>query len=69
MHSQNSTPRQLPTASINRPMAGTMDTLSKLPPAQVREMREAFSILDQDSDGAVNGDDVTEMLKSLGRIC
>ena len=45
-----------------------MDTLSRLPPAQVREMRESFQILDQDSDGMVNREDVAEMLKSLGKI-
>lgn len=49
-------------------MAVNMDALSKLPAAQVREMREAFQILDQDSDGAVNREDVSEMLKSLGRV-
>ena len=42
------------------------DTLAKLPPAQVREMREAFQVLDRDSDGQVNRDDVIDMLTSLG---
>ena len=44
----------------------TNDTLSKLPQAQVREMREAFQILDRDSDGQVNRDDVVDTLASLG---
>ena len=43
-----------------------MDALSRLPAAQVREMRESFQILDQDSNGLVNREDVGEMLKSLG---
>ncbi|MCJ1403326.1 hypothetical protein MMC11_006549 [Xylographa trunciseda] len=42
------------------------DALSRLPQAQVREMREAFQILDRDSDGQVNRDDVVDMLGSLG---
>jgi len=42
------------------------DALSRLPQAQVREMREAFQILDRDSDGHVNRDDVVDMLGSLG---
>lgn len=42
--------------------------VSRLPPAQVREMREAFQILDRDSDGQVTKDDVVDTLHSLG-IC
>ena len=59
------TPRPLPAVSPGA-MAVNADSLSKLPAAQVREMREAFQILDQDSDGTVTREDVTEMLKSLG---
>lgn len=43
------------------------DALSKLPPAQVREMKEAFQTLDRDSDGQIGRDDVTDMLASLGK--
>lgn len=42
------------------------DAISKVPPAQVREMREGFQILDRDDDGQVTRSDVTEMLSSLG---
>ena len=42
------------------------DALAKLPPAQVREMREGFQILDRDNDGSVNRDDVVDMLTNLG---
>lgn len=42
------------------------DALAKLPPAQVREMREGFQILDRDNDGTVNRDDVVDMLTNLG---
>ena len=44
------------------------DALAKLPPAQVREMREGFQILDRDSDGQVNRDDVVDMLANLGQF-
>ncbi|POS82361.1 hypothetical protein EPUL_006131 [Erysiphe pulchra] len=42
------------------------NTLSKLQPAQVRELREAFQILDRDSDGHVGREDVADMLAQLG---
>lgn len=44
------------------------DALAKLPPSQVREMREAFQILDRDSDGRVNKDDVSDVLTNLGKL-
>lgn len=44
------------------------DTLGKLPPAQLREMREAFQILDRDNDGQVNRDDIVHMLENLGTV-
>ncbi|MCJ1438345.1 hypothetical protein MMC27_007733 [Xylographa pallens] len=52
----------------NSPLPKTFnnDALSRLPQAQVREMREAFQILDRDSDGQVNREDVVDMLGSLG---
>ena len=49
-----------------RPMATSGDLLAKLPPTQVREMREGFQILDRDNDGQVNRDDVADMLTNLG---
>ena len=53
-------------ATATKAQPANMDALSRLPAAQVREMRESFQILDQDSDGLVNREDVGEMLKSLG---
>ncbi len=50
---------------MNR-MALGGDALAKLPPAQVREMREGFQILDRDNDGQVNREDVVDMLTNLG---
>ena len=47
-------------------MGRNSDALSKLPAAQVREMREGFQILDRDNDGLVNRDDVVDMLTNLG---
>ncbi|OAA58612.1 EF-hand-like domain protein [Niveomyces insectorum RCEF 264] len=40
--------------------------LAQLQPAQVRTLREGFQILDRDSDGTVNRDDVADMLHQLG---
>ncbi|KAH7360501.1 hypothetical protein BKA65DRAFT_421600 [Rhexocercosporidium sp. MPI-PUGE-AT-0058] len=45
---------------------GDSNALSKLQPAQVRELREGFQILDRDSDGQVGRDDVADMLTQLG---
>ncbi|CAN8097385.1 unnamed protein product [Discula destructiva] len=42
------------------------NALAQLQPAQVRQMREGFQILDRDSDGSVNREDVTDMLNQLG---
>ncbi|KAL8708204.1 MAG: hypothetical protein Q9220_006874 [cf. Caloplaca sp. 1 TL-2023] len=53
-------------ALMNR-MALGGDALARLPPAQVREMREGFQILDRDNDRQVNRDDVVDMLTNLGQ--
>lgn len=46
---------------------GDNNALSKLQPAQVRELREVFQILDRDSDGQVGREDVADMLTQLGK--
>ncbi|KAG0646956.1 Myosin regulatory light chain 1 [Hyphodiscus hymeniophilus] len=48
--------------------AGSTDnnSLSKLQPPQVRELREGFQTLDRDSDGHVGREDVADMLTQLG---
>ncbi|KAL8986390.1 MAG: hypothetical protein Q9205_000170 [Flavoplaca limonia] len=63
---RNSTPLANKPALMNR-MALGGDALAKLPPAQVREMREGFQILDRDNDGQVNREDVVDMLTNLGQ--
>lgn len=45
---------------------GHGNALSQLQPAQVRTLREGFQILDRDSDGVVNREDVADMLNQLG---
>ncbi|KAJ5156964.1 uncharacterized protein N7482_008064 [Penicillium canariense] len=40
---------------------------TKLPANQVREIREAFQVLDRDNDGLVNKDDVADVLMNLGQ--
>ncbi|KAL8860224.1 MAG: hypothetical protein Q9178_003195 [Gyalolechia marmorata] len=62
----NSTPLANKLALMNR-MALGGDALARLPPAQVREMREGFQILDRDNDGQVNREDVVDMLTNLGQ--
>ncbi|KAI1267407.1 EF-hand [Xylariaceae sp. FL1019] len=42
------------------------NALSQLQPAQVRVLRDGFQILDRDSDGVVNREDVADMLAQLG---
>jgi Ca2+-binding EF-hand superfamily protein len=49
-----------------RPTTMGSDALSRLPPVQLRDMREAFQALDRDNDGTVNRDDVADVLSNLG---
>lgn len=55
-----------PLKSANTNYSNDDNALSKLSPAQVREMREGFQILDRDSDGQVGREDVADMLSQLG---
>ncbi|KAH8673851.1 hypothetical protein BX600DRAFT_509081 [Xylariales sp. PMI_506] len=48
-----------------QPAAGG-NALSQLQPAQVRTLRDGFQILDRDSDGVVNREDIADMLNQLG---
>ena len=48
-------------------MSNVNTDASKLPPNQLREIREAFQVLDRDNDGLINKDDVAEVLTSLGK--
>jgi hypothetical protein len=67
-----------PTKGANSPGFGGMLTarttmtdtnaLSKLHPAQIRELREVFSVLDRDSDGQLGREDVADMLTQLGML-
>ncbi|KAI0118769.1 EF-hand [Nemania sp. FL0031] len=45
---------------------GHGSALSQLQPAQVRVLRDGFQIMDRDSDGVVNREDVADMLAQLG---
>ncbi|AEO57435.1 hypothetical protein MYCTH_2303602 [Thermothelomyces thermophilus ATCC 42464] len=58
---QRSIPRPTTSNSV-----GHGNALSQLQPSQVRTMREAFQILDRDSDGVVTREDVADMLNQLG---
>ena len=48
-------------------MSTAGNAVSQLPVSQVRTLREGFQILDRDSDGVVNRDDVADMLTQLGK--
>ncbi|KAI1212893.1 EF-hand [Annulohypoxylon truncatum] len=53
--------------SSSRPQAPLQgNALSQLQPAQLRVLRDGFQILDRDSDGVVNREDVADMLNQLG---
>lgn len=54
------------TAASAASTMGHGNALSQLQPAQVRTLREGFQILDRDSDGVVNREDVADMLNQLG---
>jgi len=45
---------------------GHNNDLSRLQPTQVRMLRDGFQIMDRDSDGVVNRQDVADMLTQLG---
>ncbi|SPO01147.1 related to myosin regulatory light chain 1 [Cephalotrichum gorgonifer] len=54
------------TAPLSNTMASHGNALSQLQPSQVRNLRDGFQILDRDSDGVVNREDVADMLNQLG---
>ena len=59
--------RDEPSSRAPAPSAlGHGNALSQLQPTQVRTLREGFQILDRDSDGVVNREDVADMLNQLG---
>ncbi|KAK0646683.1 hypothetical protein B0T16DRAFT_167846 [Cercophora newfieldiana] len=58
-------PRSAVRSPAPKPM-GHGNAMSQLQPSQVRTLREGFQILDRDSDGVVNREDVADMLNQLG---
>lgn len=70
--SHDDMPKPAPPTSPTRagPASNTMaahgNALSQLQPSQVRNLRDGFQILDRDSDGVVNREDVADMLNQLG---
>lgn len=60
------TPRSVRTNAYIAATATNTDVQSKLPPQLLHSLREAFSVLDRDSDGHVDRSDVVEVLNSLG---
>ncbi|KAF4255206.1 hypothetical protein KXX18_001449 [Aspergillus fumigatus] len=54
-------------ANTTNMMAASSDAAARLAPAQLREIREAFQVLDRDNDGSVNKDDVADVLVNIGQ--
>jgi Ca2+-binding EF-hand superfamily protein len=54
-------------ANTTNMMAASSDAAARLAPAQLREIREAFQVLDRDNDGSVNKDDVADVLVNIGK--
>lgn len=48
-------------------MAASSDAAARLAPAQLREIREAFQVLDRDNDGFVDKEDVVDVLVNVGK--
>ncbi|KAK3944288.1 hypothetical protein QBC46DRAFT_374906 [Diplogelasinospora grovesii] len=63
---QTPQPRSPARSPAPKLMAQHGNALSQLQPSQVRTLREGFQILDRDSDGIVNREDVADMLNQLG---
>ena len=65
----NEAPQRLSPRSpiATRQPVGHGSSITQLQSSQVRALREGFQILDRDSDGVVNREDVVEMLNQLGR--
>ncbi|RYP76039.1 hypothetical protein DL769_003696 [Monosporascus sp. CRB-8-3] len=55
-----------PRPQAMRTQSAGANALSQLQPAQMRVLRDAFQVLDRDSDGVVNREDVADMLGQLG---
>lgn len=47
-------------------MDASGDAATNLSPVQLREIRDAFQVLDRDGDGSVNRDDVADVLVNVG---
>lgn len=48
--------------------AATSSVLTKFSQSQIQEMKEAFTMIDQDRDGLINVNDLKEMYSNLG-VC
>ncbi|OTB07999.1 hypothetical protein M426DRAFT_317504 [Hypoxylon sp. CI-4A] len=61
-------PARISSSRPQQPLqsAAQGNALSQLQPSQVRVLRDGFQILDRDSDGVVNKEDVADMLNQLG---
>lgn len=65
-NSPGGSPSMLRTKASSGMMGVSDDAAANLTPAQLREIREAFQVLDRDNDGSVNRDDVADVLGNIG---
>ncbi|KAI9719345.1 MAG: hypothetical protein M1828_006246 [Chrysothrix sp. TS-e1954] len=63
--SSSNTPRQERLDDSER---DATNALGRLPPGQLREMRESFQMLDRDNDGFVDLEDVKDMFGQIGEM-
>lgn len=61
-----SSPTESEVASPRAASLSTNAAITKLSPIQLREVRDAFQVLDRDHDGQVDPEDIAVMLSSLG---
>ncbi|CAN6674728.1 hypothetical protein TRVA0_062S00540 [Trichomonascus vanleenenianus] len=63
----NSKPRLEYSHGKSEGKRSTSGQFTQLSPAQIRELKEAYTLLDKDGDGTINRADLEEMVISLGQ--
>ena len=66
-HNRDVSPSPIRSVRSSPMEGGRAEGPANLGAAQLRELREAFQVLDRDSDGIVNRDDVADVLANVGK--
>jgi len=48
-------------------MANIKELVDQLSPKQIREIRDAFALIDQDNDGEISSQEILNVMRNLGR--